>query len=273
MSIGENLRDQIGPFATIGFVKQPLENIGPVQRLVRDRAKATKQSLTKLSLGINRNRTYLQQFITKGTPTKLDEDDRRKLAPLIGVDEKALRHPGAPRRADTASDAGDSGVVASGLAPRPVPIVGEVAAGLWVEVFDDEPQDAREFVYVAVPGYERVRLQAWRVRGPSMNRKYVEGSFVITCSVVDGGVRHNDDVVVMRRSSGRVEFTIKEVVVDADETWLTPRSTDPKFQKPWKLERNIDGQDGLEIVQVVIADMKIKSRPAGPLPHVPGWDD
>lgn len=56
---------------------------------------ATEQgvSLARLSELIGRNATYLQQFIRKGSPRKLEELDRRKLARFLGVDEAELGAP------------------------------------------------------------------------------------------------------------------------------------------------------------------------------------
>jgi phage repressor protein C with HTH and peptisase S24 domain len=47
-------------------------------------------SLAKLSLMLGRNGSYLQQFISKGSPRRLEEDDRRKLAQFFGVAESEL---------------------------------------------------------------------------------------------------------------------------------------------------------------------------------------
>jgi hypothetical protein len=52
-------------------------------------------SLSSLSALIGRNGTYLQQFVRKGSPRKLEETDRRMLAEFLGVDEAEL---GAPAR-------------------------------------------------------------------------------------------------------------------------------------------------------------------------------
>ncbi len=46
---------------------------------------------------LNRNPAYIQQFIKRGTPRKLDEDDRRRLARYFGVDEAVLGGSGAGR--------------------------------------------------------------------------------------------------------------------------------------------------------------------------------
>lgn len=47
-------------------------------------------SLAALSGFIGRNSSYLQQFVKKGSPRKLEESDRRKLAQFFGVDESRL---------------------------------------------------------------------------------------------------------------------------------------------------------------------------------------
>jgi phage repressor protein C with HTH and peptisase S24 domain len=42
---------------------------------------------------IGRNSSYLQQYITRGSPRKLEEDDRRKLAEFFGIGESELGGP------------------------------------------------------------------------------------------------------------------------------------------------------------------------------------
>lgn len=50
-------------------------------------------SLSALSALIGRNASYLQQFVRKGSPRKLEENDRRTLARFLGVDEAQLGAP------------------------------------------------------------------------------------------------------------------------------------------------------------------------------------
>jgi phage repressor protein C with HTH and peptisase S24 domain len=50
-------------------------------------------SLSRLSGLIGRNPTYLQQFVRKGSPRKLEENDRRTLARFFGVPEGELSTP------------------------------------------------------------------------------------------------------------------------------------------------------------------------------------
>jgi hypothetical protein len=56
-------------------------------------AAARGVSLAALSGLIGRNASYLQQFVRKGSPRKLEENDRRTLARFFGVDEVELGGP------------------------------------------------------------------------------------------------------------------------------------------------------------------------------------
>ncbi len=50
-------------------------------------------SLSALSRLISRNPSYLQQFVRKGSPRRLEETDRRTLARFFGVNEAVLGAP------------------------------------------------------------------------------------------------------------------------------------------------------------------------------------
>ena len=63
--------------------------VDPRERL-SELARERGSSLAALSRMLGRNGTYLQQFITKGSPRKLEEEDRRKLAQFFGVGEAEL---------------------------------------------------------------------------------------------------------------------------------------------------------------------------------------
>jgi phage repressor protein C with HTH and peptisase S24 domain len=63
--------------------------VDPRERL-SELARERGSSLAALSRMLGRNGTYLQQFITKGSPRKLEEEDRRKLAQFFGVSEAEL---------------------------------------------------------------------------------------------------------------------------------------------------------------------------------------
>lgn len=75
-------------------------------------------SLAWLSRALGRNDAYLQQFVKRGTPRRLDEEDRRWLAAYFNVDERALGGTNggdatmvAVRRIDADAHAGAGGLV------------------------------------------------------------------------------------------------------------------------------------------------------------------
>lgn len=69
-----------------------MDSRSPQQRLL-DLAQGRGVSLSELSRFIDRNSSYLQQFVRKGSPRKLEEMDRRALASFFGVDEAELGGP------------------------------------------------------------------------------------------------------------------------------------------------------------------------------------
>lgn len=74
-------------------------------------------SLAALSRMLGRNPAYLQQFVARGSPRVLAEDDRRRLAAFFGVDEGELGGAPAPPagmrvpRLDVAASAGPGALV------------------------------------------------------------------------------------------------------------------------------------------------------------------
>ncbi|MHA3840419.1 hypothetical protein ACX0GZ_04270 [Sphingomonas aestuarii] len=65
-----------------------------LRQLADDRA----VSLESLSRLLGRNPAYLQQFVARSSPKRLDEDDRLKLAQFFQIDERELgaRDPWSP---------------------------------------------------------------------------------------------------------------------------------------------------------------------------------
>lgn len=147
---------------------------------------------------------------------------------------------------------------------RWAPVVGEVRAGAWAEIPDDEPEP-EEFLPIALPGYERATLYVLRVAGRSMDQYYPDGSRVIVCPAVEIGVREGDHVVVRRRRGMLVETTLKEVVQETDGISLWPRSTDPAYQTPFRLKTARDADEGPEIIAVVVAVYSVRPMPSKPL--------
>lgn len=66
-----------------------METADPRRRLL-ELADARGVSLSRLSRMIGKNSSYLQQFARKGSPRRLEEMDRGRLARFFGVDEREL---------------------------------------------------------------------------------------------------------------------------------------------------------------------------------------
>lgn len=144
--------------------------MNPRERLA-EAAKVRGSSLAALSRMIGRNGTYLQQYITKGSPRKLEEEDRRKLAQFLGVSESEL---GAPK---------DNSYVA---APQrdwvEVPRMDvDASAGPGATLAQDEAFDAFRFSrkWLAEQGLDGAQLSAIRVVGDSMEPLLREGDEVL----------------------------------------------------------------------------------------------
>ena len=69
-----------------------------LEELIRERG----EDYAGLSRLLGRNAAYMQQFIKRGVPRRLAEEDRRLLARYFSVDETVL---GAPARSERAGDA------------------------------------------------------------------------------------------------------------------------------------------------------------------------
>ena len=136
-----------------------------LSELVRERG----SSLAALSRMLGRNSTYLQQFITKGSPRKLEEEDRRKLAQFFGVGEGEL---GAPE--DLSYDRRDDWVEV----PR-LPL--EASAGPGAVGAAEIPFDAFRFSrrWLREQGLEQGMLSSIRVIGDSMEPLLRDGDEIL----------------------------------------------------------------------------------------------
>lgn len=67
-----------------------------VLKLVKDRKPATDMKTASIAMG--RNAAYLHQFVYRGTPKVLSEDDREALAEHLGCNAEELKHKKVPPR-------------------------------------------------------------------------------------------------------------------------------------------------------------------------------
>jgi len=132
--------------------------------LARERA----TSLARLSQMLGRNGSYLQQYISKGSPRKLEEEDRRRLAEFFGVSEAEL---GAPEEKSFAN--GDWVEV-----PR---LSLEASAGPGATAAEEIPFDAFRFSrrWLRENGLDAGQLSAIRVMGDSMDPLLRDGDEIL----------------------------------------------------------------------------------------------
>lgn len=160
-------------------------------------AQARGVSLASLSDFLGRNPSYLQQFIRKGSPRRLEEEDRRKLAAFFGVAEEELRgaqdksYVAAPRPAEWI----EVPRLDLGASAGPGRVAGDEAA------FDTFRFSRR---WLAEQGLERAQLSAITVAGDSMEPLLNDGDeILVDCSARpfrDGihVVRLGDSLLVKR---------------------------------------------------------------------------
>lgn len=138
-------------------------------------ARERGHSLAALSRMLGRNPTYLQQFISKGSPRKLEEDDRRKLAQFLAIPESDLGVGGDGTGAGDGLGSGAGAFVEVGRLNI------EASAGPGAMQVGEEAFDAIRFSrrWLAENGLEGARLAAIRVVGDSMEPLLREGDEVL----------------------------------------------------------------------------------------------
>lgn len=165
-------------------------------------------SLSGLSELIGRNSTYLQQFIRKGSPRKLEETDRRTLARFFGVDEAEL---GAPEEKSTGGAGSSAGKSPRGEwvdVPR-LPL--GASAGPGALALEELPIGAFRFSarWLRQQGLDPAQLSAIRVEGDSMEATLRDGDEILvdrTPRPLRDGihvVRTGDALLVKRLDTGR----------------------------------------------------------------------
>jgi len=148
-------------------------------------------------------------------------------------------------------------------ASRLVPVLGSVQAGAWTEAAEEPSPE--EVVPIYLAGFEGAQLFALRIRGPSMNLYYPDGTMIIVCPAAEIGVREGDHVVVRRHRGAMCETTVKEVVKEKAGIALYPRSKDPEHQKPIRIQEARDADDGPEIIGVVVSSYVVRPIQQRPL--------
>ena len=168
-----------------------------LERLIGERG----EDYAGLSRLIGRNPAYVQQYIKRGTPRRLAENDRRALARYFRIDEALL---GAPER--------EEGAPADRLVPVPRLDIGASAGP------GAEPGAERELGQIAFdPAWLRQmrigsaeQLSLIRVQGDSMATTLSDGDEIMV-DRGDAGERLRDGIYVLRMEDVLV---VKRVAVN-----------------------------------------------------------
>lgn len=127
-----------------------------------------------------------------------------------------------------------------------IPVMGEVAAGVWREVQFQAEEPLSVLFLAPTRDQWKGHLLGAVVRGESLNKIARDGDVLVVESIAETGSepRDGDLVLVERRrdQNGIIEVTAKRL----KKAKLVPESDDPRFQKPLQL-----GEHDGEIVQII----------------------
>lgn len=176
--------------------------IDPRERLL-ELATARRVSLAQLSAMIGRNASYLQQFVRKGSPRKLEETDRATLARFFAVGEGEL---GASEEISRSSGK----VLRHGIIAIPR-LALDASAGPGALSDEERPFDSFGFSaeWLRAQNLDPATLSTIEVRGDSMQPTLADGDDILVDTAPrplrDGVhvVRVDGVVLVKRLDTGR----------------------------------------------------------------------
>jgi hypothetical protein len=206
-----------------------------LDQLIRDRG----DDYASLSRLLGRNAAYVQQFIHRGVPKKLDEDDRRTLSEYFGVAETLLGGPAAAiiRGASPAKSRNDVIMV-----PR---LAVGASAGPGALGADDAPlgQIGFEARWLRQLSASPKALSVIQVSGDSMSPTLVDGDDILV-DRADAAERIRDGIYVLRVDDSLI---VKRLAINPAQRSFTVRSDNPAYPA-W----NDVNTDGVDIVGRVI---------------------
>lgn len=154
-----------------------MEDCDPRTRLL-ELASSKGVSLAALSGLLGRNTTYLQQFVRKGSPRRLEERDRHRLAAFFGVSETEL---GAPEFLDeqAAAAQGPRRSAAPWIDVPRLPLGASAGPGAFPA--EEAPVGQLRFSrrWLAQQGFEPAVLTVIAVEGDSMEPTLHDGDEIL----------------------------------------------------------------------------------------------
>jgi hypothetical protein len=190
------------------------EHRAALDRLIKERG----EDYARLSRLIGRNAAYIQQYIKRGVPQKLDGDDRRTLARYFGVDDDLFGEP-SPGASPSASR--------DRLIPIPRLDV-RASAGPGAAVDNEAPIhdvgfDAR-WLRRLVQG-RTDQLSMIRVEGDSMAPTLLDGDDIIV-NLADTAAALRDGIYALRRDD---VLMVKRLALNPVSRLIAIRSDNPAY--------------------------------------------
>jgi phage repressor protein C with HTH and peptisase S24 domain len=218
-----------------------------LDHLIRERG----EDYASLSRLIGRNSAYIQQFIKRGVPRKLDEDDRRILADYFGVSQHLLGGPAdeVPRAAKAVKES----AVRRGSELVMVPYLNAMAsAGPGAVVSDERISGRLAFRHDwlrELTGGSPSGLSVITVNGDSMAPTLSDGDDILVAAQ-DAGDRLRDGIYVLRIED---MLNVKRLAMNPAGGGFEIRSDNPAYPT-W---RDCDPQTVAIIGRVVWAGRRI----------------
>lgn len=193
-----------------------------LEALIRERG----EDYASLSRLIGRNAAYVQQYIRRGVPKKLDEEDRRVLADYFGVDEAVLGGPAqSGPRAVSVEKGGARGAEDLVLVPR-LAIGASAGPGA---LGGDERVRARLAFQTGwlrdLVGGSPAGLSIIQVEGDSMAPTLSNGDEILV-DRGDAADRLRDGIYVLRIDDALI---VKRLAVNPSGKRFTIRSDNPNY--------------------------------------------
>lgn len=182
-----------------------------LERLCAERG----EDFAGLSRMLGRNAAYIQQYIRRGVPKRLGEDERRKLARYFGIAEALL---GGPQR----DNSGPNGLV--GVTRHPV----NVSAGPGAIVTGElgRPCFAFEERWLkSLTASSPSNLSIVRVEGDSMAPTLSDGDDILV-DLGDSGDRLRDGIYVLRVDDALV---VKRIALNPVARRIAVQSDNPAY--------------------------------------------
>lgn len=192
-------------------------------RMALDRLLSEKGiDYARLSAVIGRNPAYVQQYIKRGSPRRLAEQDRARIAAYLGVAEAMLGGP--LQRVSTAARSGGPNMV---LVPK-LAIGASAGAGRSIDGEPVEGAVAFDPKWLRELGADLRALSIIRVEGDSMAPTLNDGDDIMVDGG-DAGARLRDGIYVLRMDD---VLMVKRVARAPGQGRLSVISDNPHY-KSW----------------------------------------